>query len=127
MKDELHGTAILIVSEEAIVARFLAFAVEDRGGTIISFASSLTETIAKWDSGSLPAPAVAILDVNDYSEELKALLVRLVAGRVPVIVCAPACFPVMAKQFPRIHVLIKPVSSEELYVSLLRLAPPTRP
>ena len=126
MKDDLHGTAVLIVSEEAIVARFLAFAVEDRGGMIISFTSSLTETIAKWDSGSL-APSVAILDVNDYSEELKALLVRLVAGRVPVIVCAPACFPVMAKQFPSIHVLLKPVSSEELYVSLLRLAPPTRP
>ena len=112
----LDGAPVLIVEDQVFIALDIAFAVEDAGGTVIGPAPSIKKALELLNCHSILG---AILDVNLPDGDISPVVDRLLHLNIPMVLQSGVGLPAhLESRFPRLIVLIKPVTATALVTKL---------
>ena len=112
----LHGSRVLIVEDEPIVALDLAMTVEDEGARVEGPICRLEQAMERDGLSRLDA---AIVDVDIAGREVFPLADRLTASGVPVVFhTARADLASLQARYPRAQIVRKPSAANEVAAAL---------
>ena len=118
----LHGRRVLIVEDETLVAMELADIVEASRGEVIGPFRTNRDALAALGRTRIDA---AILDLNLADGDATPTAERLVATRVPILICTAGTFPrAMRTRWPDLPVHRKPIRGARLVAALSALCAP---
>ena len=112
----LHGTRVLIVEDEPIVALDLAMTVEDEGAYVEGPICRLEQALERDGLNRLDA---AIVDVDIAGREVFPLTDRLKASGVPIVFhTARTDLAFLQARYPRAQIVRKPSAANEVAAAL---------
>ncbi|WP_132249584.1 response regulator [Methylobacterium segetis] len=115
----LTGRKVLIVEDEILIAMELMDIVEDVNGCVVGPARTNRDAIRLIEAERLDA---AILDLNLADGEATPAAHRLIAARIPVLICTAGILPrEMRLAWPDLPIQRKPVEARRLVAALASL------
>lgn len=115
----LHGLRVLIVEDETLIAMELSDIVEGSSGRVVGPFRTNRDALRSLACERIDA---AILDLNLADGEATPTAERLMAERVPVLICTAGTMPrAMRQKWPDLPVHRKPVLAARLVADLSAL------
>ena len=112
----LHGRRVLIVEDETLVAMELCDIVEGHEGRVIGPFRTNRDALSALERERVDA---AILDLNLADGEATPIAERLVARRIPILICTAGTLPrAMRTNWPDLPIHRKPVRAARLVADL---------
>jgi len=110
----LHGTTVLVVEEEFLIALDIQRMLEALGAGEIFFARSAAE--ARRQQELWAGAGLAIIDMALHRAAALELIPQLLAGGVPVVLCSAdaGLKHLGVPQFPNLPVVTKPMAETDL-------------
>lgn len=114
----LAGVAVLVAEDEFFVAEDLAYALEQRGATVVGPAADLARALALIEQ--TPQLGAAVLDINLKGEMVFPVADALRERRVPFVFATGYDGTVMPERFAAMIRCEKPVDPDEVARALMR-------